>query len=76
MQAKKKTLKKQLYKKCKGGIDGIMIKIIGNGHSDSSLNLGVVCISHRSNNLGKGINPTILLLAMGKIIGMVTSLGE
>ena len=28
-----------------------------------------VCLSYRANNLGKGMNPTILLLAMNKIVG-------
>ena len=27
------------------------------------------CISHCTNNLGKGMNPIILPLAMGKIVG-------
>ena len=43
-----------------------------------------VCFSHRANTLGKGINPTTLPLAMGKIVrqtglfilDMATSLGE
>ena len=43
-----------------------------------------VCISLSTNTLGKGMNPTILPPAMGKIIGqiglfsfgMATSLGE
>ena len=29
----------------------------------------MVCISHNANILGKGMNPTILSLAIGKIIG-------
>ena len=29
----------------------------------------VVCISHRANSLQKGMNPTILLQAIGKIVG-------
>ena len=28
-----------------------------------------VCISHHANTLGKGMNPTILSLNMGKIVG-------
>ena len=42
------------------------------------------CISHRTNTLGKGMNPIILPPAMGKIVGQTeffslgktTSLGE
>ena len=43
-----------------------------------------VCISHSTNTLGKGMNPTIFHPAMGKIVGqtvlfsfdMATGLGE
>ena len=36
------------------------------------------CISHCSNTIGKGLNPIILLPAMGKIVGQTRffSLGE
>ena len=42
----------------------VMVTAIGNGHGDSSSNPEqVVCISHKANTLGKGMNPTILLPA-------------
>ena len=36
------------------------------------------CVSHCTNTLGKGMNPIILSLAMGKIVGQTRffSLGE
>ena len=40
----------------------------GNGHGDLSSNPGCNCL-HSTNTIGKGMKPTILLLAMGKIIG-------
>ena len=50
-----------------GGIRDIMVTIVGNGHGDMSSNPGQdCCISHITNTLGKGMNPTILLPAMGK----------
>ena len=45
-------------------IHGVMVIIVGNGHSDTSSNPH--CISHSTNTLGKGINPIILPSAMGK----------
>ena len=44
----------------------------------------IVCISHYANTLGKNMNPTILLPALGILVGqtglfnygMITSLGE
>ena len=30
-----------------------------------------VCIAHSTNTLGKGMNPTILTSAMGKIVGQI-----
>ena len=47
-------------------ICGIMVTIIENGHGDSSPNPGWNC-SYNADTLGKGINPTILPLAIGKI---------
>ena len=45
---------------------GVMVIVIGNGHSDTSSNPGRDCISHSTNTLGKGMNPVILPPAMGK----------
>ena len=50
-----------------GGACGVRVIIIGNGHSNQSSNpRWGSCISHGTNTLGKGINPIILALAMGK----------
>ena len=50
-----------------GGVRGVMIIIVGNGHSDTSSNLDETDrISHSTNTLGKGMNPIILPPAMGK----------
>ena len=47
-----------------------MVIFAGNGHGEPSSNLNkAVCISHTANTLGKNMNPTILLPAMGKIVG-------
>ena len=44
-----------------------MVIVVGNGHGDTSSNLDeTVCISHRTNTLGKGMNRIILPPAMGK----------
>ncbi len=46
---------------------GVMVIVAGNGHSDTSSNLyEAVCISRNANILGKGINPFVLLPAIGK----------
>ena len=46
---------------------GVMVIVVGNGHADTSSNLDKTdCISHSTNTLGKGMNPIILPLAMGK----------
>ena len=43
------------------------VTIIGNRHSEPSLNPDeAVCISRSTNNLGKSMNPTILPPATGK----------
>ena len=47
-----------------GGARGVMVIFKGNGHGNSSSNPD--CISHSTNTLGKGMNPIILLPAMGK----------
>ena len=50
-----------------GGACGVMIIVVGNGHSDTSSNSGQDdCISHSTNTLGKGMNLIILPPAMGK----------
>ena len=44
-----------------------MVIVVGNGHGDSSSNPDENdCISLSTNTLGKGMNPIILLPAMGK----------
>ena len=46
---------------------GVMVIVVGNGHGDTSSNpWRTVCISHSTNIFGKGMNPIILLPAMGK----------
>ena len=41
--------------------------VVGNGHGDTGSNPDETDrISHSTNTLGKGMNPIILLLAMGK----------
>ena len=62
-----------------GGICGVMIVIIANRGSDLRSNPGQVCISHHANTHGKGMSPTILLPAVGRLdslTGMVMGLGE
>ena len=50
-----------------GGASGVMVIVVGNGHGNTSSNLDETdCISHSTNTLGKGMNPIILLPAMGK----------
>ena len=50
-----------------GGARGVMVIVVGIGHGDTSSNLDQIdCISHSTNTLGKGMNPTILPPAMGK----------
>ena len=44
-----------------------MVTALGNGYDDLSSNS--VCITHNTHTLGKGMNPTILSPAMGKIVG-------
>ena len=46
------------------GACGVMVIVVGNGHGDSSSNPGL--IPHRTNTLGKGMNPIVLPPAMGK----------
>ena len=44
-----------------------MVIVVGNGHGDRVQILDKTdCISHSTNTLGKGMNPIILSLAMGK----------
>ena len=43
-----------------GGARGVMVSVVGNGHGDT------IAFSHSTNTLGKGMNPIILLPAMGK----------
>ena len=52
----------------KGGVRGVVVIVVGNGHGDTSSNpgRGLNCISHSTNTLGKGMNPIILPPAMGK----------
>ena len=51
------------------GAHGVMNIIVGNQHINPSSNLDeAVYISHGTNILGKGINPTILPQVMGKIM--------
>ena len=73
-----------IYKYTKGSY-GEMVIIIGNGHGDTSSNPGRDWLQfHSTNTLGKGMDPTILPAAMGKIVGqneffslgMETSQGE
>ena len=47
-----------------GGACGVMVIVIGNGHSSNPGQTD--CISHNTNTLGKGMNPIILPPAMGK----------
>ena len=61
-----------------------MFTVVQNTHSNTSSNLGRVCISLTVITLGKGKNSTILPPAMAKIVGqpgffklsMATDLGE
>ena len=48
-----------------GGACGVRVIVIENGHGETSSNKAD-CISHSTNTLGKGMNPIILLLVMGK----------
>ena len=74
MQANKVCLFKMLHIKCSftsdiyiGGARGVIVIVVGNEHGDTSSNPGRThCISHSTNTLGKGMNPIILLPAMGK----------
>ena len=44
-----------------------MVIVVENGHSDTVQILEETdCVSHSSNTVGKGMNPIILLPAMGK----------
>ena len=43
-----------------------MVINIGNGFSKPKSNPGWVCISLHGHNLGKSMNPSVLLPAMGK----------
>ena len=45
---------------------GVIVIIVVNEHGDTSSNPGQGCSSHSTNTHGKGMNPAILLLAMGK----------
>ena len=68
-----------------GGARGVVIIVVGNGHGDTSSNPGRDWL-HFTLHLypWKGMNPIILLPAMGKIVeqtrffslGYATSLGE
>ena len=50
-----------------GDARGVMVIVVRNGHGNTSSILdGTDCISHRTNTLGKGMNPDILPPAMGK----------
>ena len=50
-----------------GGTCDAIVIVIENGHGNSSSNPKVaVCISHSTNTLGKGMNLSILLPAIGK----------
>ena len=51
-----------------GGARGVMVTVLGNGHGDTSFKSldETNCISHRTNTLGKGMNPIILPPAMDK----------
>ena len=44
----------------KGDVRDEMVIVVGNGHGNTD------CISHSTNTLGKGMNPIILIPAMGK----------
>ena len=49
------------------GARGVMVIVVGNGHSDRVQILDETdCISHSTNTFGKGMNPIILPPAMGK----------
>ena len=48
-----------------GGARGVMVIVVGNGHSDTSSNPGRDWL-HFTNTLGKGMNPIILPPVMGK----------
>ena len=60
-----------------GGACGVMVIVV-----DTATRVQILdetdCISHSTNTLGKGMNPIILPLAMGKIVGETEffSLGE
>ena len=50
-----------------GGAHVVMVIVVGNGLGDTSSNPGRDWLhSHSTNTLGKGMNPIILLPAMGK----------
>ena len=50
-----------------GGACGVTVIVVGNEHGDTVQILDETdYISHSTNTLGKGMNPIILPLAMGK----------
>ena len=51
-----------------------MVIIDGNGNSEPYTNPGRVCISDSASNLGKSMNPTILLSAMIKLYSRLSTL--
>ena len=58
-----------------GSAYGVIIIIIGNGHTELSSNPGLtVCSSHSASILGKDMNPIILPPALGKLFGRLGSL--
>ena len=54
------------------GVCGVMVIVVGNEYGDSSSN--PVCISDSTYTLGKGMNPNVLVPAMGKYHGRLGSL--
>ena len=50
------------------GARSVMVIVVGNGHGATRVQIldETDCISHSTNNLGKGRNPIILPPAMGK----------
>ena len=53
----------------RGGVRGVMVIVVGNGHGDTSSHPAfdeTDCISHSTNTLGKGMNQIILPPAMDK----------
>ena len=50
-----------------GSARGVMVIVVGNGHGIRvQIKDEADCISHSTNTLGKGLNPIILPLAMGR----------